>query len=392
MVGCRLLQRRETEKTERSDLFKIERNAHEKGSHLQKYFMNSSMDSHVFLCYDTGIGGGNFMEIETTLTKDIRIAAEKAGYDAACKKLLSEKIILAWIMKDCMSEFRNVDVKDIAEKYIEGSPAVSEVTVDPDEKTPSRITGTGSEDAMVNEGTITYDIRFFAKAPRSDKEIWLIINVEAQNDFYPGYPLIKRGVYYCSRMISSQYGTEFTESHYEKIKKVYTIWICMNPPKNRRNSITRYYIKEDNLIGNVREPIEHYDLITAIMICLGDTNDDNYYGILKLLNILLSNEINQKEKCRILQDDFDIPMSQTLERKVSLMCNLSEGVWAKAMEKGMAEGLEKGMTEGLEKGLEKGVLESVRNLMDTMKLTAEQAMIALKVPEADRTKYFNMLR
>ncbi|MCD8220738.1 MAG: Rpn family recombination-promoting nuclease/putative transposase [Clostridiales bacterium] len=332
------------------------------------------------------------MEIETTLTKDIRIAAEKAGYDAACKKLLSEKIILAWIMKDCMSEFRNVDVKDIAEKYIEGSPAVSEVTVDPDEKTPSRITGTGSEDAMVNEGTITYDIRFFAKAPRSDKEIWLIINVEAQNDFYPGYPLIKRGVYYCSRMISSQYGTEFTESHYEKIKKVYTIWICMNPPKNRRNSITRYYIKEDNLIGNVREPIEHYDLITAIMICLGDTNDDNYYGILKLLNILLSNEINQKEKCRILQDDFDIPMSQTLERKVSLMCNLSEGVWAKAMEKGMAEGLEKGMTEGLEKGLEKGVLESVRNLMDTMKLTAEQAMIALKVPEADRTKYFNMLR
>ncbi len=54
--------------------------------------------------------------------------------------------------------------------------------------------------------------------------IRLIINIEAQNDFYPGYPLIKRGIYYCSRMISAQYGTEFKNSHYENIKKVYSIW------------------------------------------------------------------------------------------------------------------------------------------------------------------------
>ena len=64
-----------------------------------------------------------------------------------------------------------------------------------------------------------YDIRFFAIAPVSGELIRLIINIEAQNDFYPGYPLIKRGIYYCSRMISAQYGTEFTNSHYENIKK-----------------------------------------------------------------------------------------------------------------------------------------------------------------------------
>ena len=52
---------------------------------------------------------------------------------------------------------------------------------------------------------------------------------------------LKRGIYYCSRMISGQYETAFTNSHYENIKKVYSIWICMNPPKNRENSITRYY-------------------------------------------------------------------------------------------------------------------------------------------------------
>ena len=106
---------------------------------------------------------------------------EKAGYDAACKRLLSEKIILAWIMKNCLEEYRDCEVEEIAEKYIESTPQVGEVAVAPDES--NRV---------------------------SSELIRLIINIEARNDFYPGYPLIKRGIYYCSRMISARYGTEFT--------------------------------------------------------------------------------------------------------------------------------------------------------------------------------------
>lgn len=40
------------------------------------------------------------------------------------------------------------------------------------------------------------------------------------------YPLIKSALYYCARLISSQLNTVFTGSHYEKIQKVYSIWIC----------------------------------------------------------------------------------------------------------------------------------------------------------------------
>ena len=178
------------------------------------------------------------METETTISESIRIADEKARYDAACKRILSEKIILAWIMKSCVEEFRDVAVKEIADKYIEGTPEVAEVPVMPDEVKSPKITGTNIEDKTVHEGTVYYDIRFYATAPKSGEGIRLILNVEAQNDFYPGYSLVTRGIYYCSRMISSQYGTEFTDSHYEKIKKVYSIWICMNPPEKRQNSIT----------------------------------------------------------------------------------------------------------------------------------------------------------
>lgn len=106
----------------------------------------------------------------------------------------------------------------------------------------------------------------------------------------PGYPIIKRAFYYCSLMIYSQYGTEFTETHYEKIKKVYSIWICSNPPKKRENTVTRYCVQEENLVGQISEQKENYDLLTVVMICLGHVGDDNYNGILKLLGVLLSSE------------------------------------------------------------------------------------------------------
>ena len=279
------------------------------------------------------------MNTDTTIAKNIRVADEKASYDAACKRLLSEKIILAWIMKNCLEEYRDYDVEEIAEKYIEGTPQVGEVAVSPDESNRvSMIQGAGNEDTSLTEGTVTYDIRFLAIAPVSGELIRLIINIEAQNDFYPGYPLIKRGIYYCSRMISAQYGTEFINSHYENIKKVYSIWICMNPPKNRENSITRYYIAEENLAGSVKERKADYDLMAAVMICLGKEGDSGT-DLLKLLNVLLSTETCSQDKCQILEEDFHIRMTQTLESEVSLMCNLSKGVEEKGIEKGRQEGI-----------------------------------------------------
>ncbi|WP_250779918.1 hypothetical protein [Schaedlerella arabinosiphila] len=37
------------------------------------------------------------------------------------------------------------------------------------------------------------------------------------------------------------------------------------------------------------------------------------------------------------------------------------------------------------------LLETIKNLMDTMKWTAEQAMTAMKIPDADRGKYIAKL-
>ena len=173
-------------------------------------------------------------------------------------------------------------------------------------------------------------------------------------------------------MISAQYGTVFSSAQYDKIRKVYSIWICMNPPKSRENTITQYYIAEKSLVGHVTEKVENYDLMSAVIICLGKPDSENYHGVLKLLNVLLSSETTPKEKERILHDDFDIAMTQNLKREVSLMCNLSQGI--------------------VESTTERNTLDSIRNLMETLNLTAEEAMAALKIPKAERPKYASMLK
>ena len=69
------------------------------------------------------------------------------------------------------------------------------------------------------------------------------------------------------------------------------------------------------------------------------------------------------------------------------MCNLSKGV----MEKGLAKGLEKGRAEGRAEGVAETTLTSIRSLMETLGLSLDAAMAALKVPEVDRSRYAKQL-
>ena len=320
------------------------------------------------------------METENILSNKLSLTEEKAAYDASCKRLLANKSILAWILKDCVEEFKDCQISDIEEKYIEGEPVISQVTVNPDE-VASNIRGIGTEDVSITEGTVTYDIRFIATAPADGGKIELIINIEAQNKYNPGYPLLKRGIYYGSRMISSQYGTEFESSHYEKIKKVYSIWICMQPPEDKQNSITKYAFKEEYLVGTAKEKKEYYDLINVIMIYLG--NDRSSKRVLKLLEVLLSNTAKADEKKQILKQDFEIKMTNKIEREVSDMCNLSDGVEAR----GIARGIEQGMAQGMAQGRAQGMAQNLVNLMDSLNISFEQAMTALKIPQEEFEKY-----
>ncbi len=297
---------------------------------------------------------------ENYLSQLLSQTEKETRYDEAAKKLLANKIVLAHILKGCVEEYKDCSINDIAEKYIEGEPEIGTVGVHRDESNcllceqtmheetvvtgGSQIRGISTEDSSQTEGTVYYDIRFGALAPTHDdrKSIRLIINVEAQNRFRPEYPLIKRGIYYGCRMISSQYGSVFTNAGYDKIQKVYSIWICTNPPKEYQNTIVRYAIWPELLAGNKVADKEDYDLFSVIMVCLGKNMSDSKSLLLGFLEVLFSDEKSANEKKIILEEDYDISMTEQFEREVREMCNLSEGILEKGIERGIKKGIERG--------------------------------------------------
>ena len=116
------------------------------------------------------------------------------------------------------------------------------------------------------------------------------------------------------------------------------------------------------------------------MLCLGGKDRENYDGVLKLLDVLLSPKAGETRERQVLQQEFDIAMTETLEAEVQAMCNLSQGV--------MALGIEK----GIEQGKAEGLLASIRNLMANTGWSLEKAMEILGVPETDRSKYADLLQ
>lgn len=242
---------------------------------------------------------------------------------------------------------------DIAWRYIQGEPSISRIAVEPETISP-RIESEQTEDKSGAEGTVYYDIRFHAVAPVDGKMIQLIINLEAQNGFNPGYPLLKRAVYYCGRMISSQYGTVFVKLHYEKIQKVYSIWICTMPTKKWEYNISRYRFTEEHLIGRTQAERSHYDLITIVLVCLGSKSHKQLKGILRLLNMLLLDNMGSQEKQELLAKEFNVTMTPHLEKGVATMCNLSEGIERRGERRGEKRGEKRGRKLGEEVGEKRG--------------------------------------
>lgn len=107
------------------------------------------------------------MKQKTYLSDALSIADTKAKYDAEVKKILSAKIILAWIMKFSMEEFKDYPIEEIMTS-IEGEPEIATIPVYPGKVRPEAITG-------------------------------------LQKEFKPGYSLVTRGVFYCARMLSSHW-------------------------------------------------------------------------------------------------------------------------------------------------------------------------------------------
>ena len=73
------------------------------------------------------------MTDNSVLLKQIFRNPVMASYDASCKRLLSNKTILAWIIKSCIKEYEACEIEYIAKHCLEENSMVGQAAVHPDE-------------------------------------------------------------------------------------------------------------------------------------------------------------------------------------------------------------------------------------------------------------------
>ena len=212
--------------------------------------------------------------------------------------------------------------------YIEGTPYISSIPVEPGlsndvtEENGNRIVGLNSENEELNEGMIRFDIVFYVRMRDGLSQI--IVNLEAQKSEPEKYDILNRAIFYVSRLVSSQKERYFVNSNYDDIKRVYSIWVCMNM---RENSMNHIHLTNDCVLGNC-EWKGKLDLLNIVMIGLAKElpPHDDTYELHRLLGVLLSKDLTVDEKLNIMDIEYDIPIEDKLREDVSVMCNLSQGI------------------------------------------------------------------
>ncbi len=299
------------------------------------------------------------------LSESLQLAGEKAVFDTHAKRILANKQVLARILKKTVSEFTELSFEEIME-CIEGEPQISTVPVHPGVTNSPTITGMQTEDKVPWEGNIYYDIRFYVRIPRNSGVVKIIINVEAQKNFYPGYYLETRGVFYCARLISAQLNTEFEEPNYDDLKKVYSIWICFNSSKEQANAIAEYKIHKNDIIPGIKDHPDAYDKMSVIMITLNPdvSSEDQFIGLLNCL--FHENDIEVKKES--LRTQFGFTINDEFGKELGLMCNWSEALIEQGIKKGIEQGIEQGIKQGIEQGRTEGE-NQFRDLINILRKT-----------------------
>ena len=212
--------------------------------------------------------------------------------------------------------------------------------------------------------------------------------MEAQSTDQLPYDLVRRGIYYAARLIDRQKKPSegFQNSDFNSLKKVYSIWICMNHTNVKNHIIKHYRITEEEGAG-YKNPKESYDLMDVVMVYVNKNYDydEDDRSLDRLLHIVLGKDLTAQEKIEQLRKYYDILISEEEEKEVNEMCNLSLGLRMEAMQEGLAKGLAEGEL--------KSTIQYVKNMMKKMpEMSIEEAMDILGVEENLREQVVEALQ
>ena len=395
----------------------------------------------------------------TALARKLRAVDEaRAAYDVSCKLLLADRQVAAYVLCDLLDEFAGEDRGYVANMCIEGAPVLgmppgqespSEAGTAPEDacrgsysdvsngctdgfgfeehacrddngdvtpcaaaannKDPGSALRLESEDASLFEGMVRFDVRLRVWVPSAGTSYE--IDFEPQDDFRPGYPLIRRAIYYLARMISQQGSAVIPGSNYGALRKVVSIWVCTDPPKRHSGKVRHYAFARggngDKSEMDGRGEGEEIDLFAssahdcaeAIFVCLGP-KARGADGALGMLEALLARDLSIEEKLALLGGKYGMLLEESVMREVRHMDDYWTRLYDKSYGEGRDEGRKEGRKEGHRDGLKEGrkeghrdglkegristLVENVRDIASSLSMTVDAALDLLRTSDEER--------
>ena len=258
------------------------------------------------------------------------MSTEKStSLDDAFKSIMRDSYILAQTLQPLFKEFEGKD-----EEYVRSCLPIREGN--------REIVGIGSEYDPGRKGPVimdsVFELRIPGKAPRT-----VIVGLEGQGKRNPGYRLVDRAKYYTSCMIVDQKDRYFSHDNYSDICKVVSIWVVLNPRKDERNTIVRYYTAEDYVRDfDGKGPIERCDLEEIFLINIGNA-DDLPRTMMGLMNTLFSKGLTYGERVQRLDDIYNIKDADSLIDKLRVFSmSLQEEIIETYREEGIEDAISSG--------------------------------------------------
>lgn len=289
-------------------------------------------------------------------------------YDTKFKRLFTKKRFLTPILKNIIPEYKYCSLEEI------------ETLINPRGDEQVNPAAYSSEDSGKGNETVTrYDVLIDCALPGKKKKacVNLFFDLEMQRESEPGYPIPKRGVYYCCRLISRQIETLGKES-YKQIKPVYSVWILINDiPEELQNSVftARMSGGFDNCAIDATDLNKQIDLVHLCLIYLSKD-----FGV----------KAGQSNLIKYLQSVFirkvDDPScnpyceySSEIKKEVDEMMSVRESFELRGERRGEQRGEQRGVIKLLRR-IDRTDEEIIQYLMTELNtpLTREQAIEALR--------------
>lgn len=310
----------------------------------------------------TGVvsGGSNKANSDIESLNDA-IKKAKATYDQKFMQLFTTKQFLTPILKNIIPEYKNYALKDIEdlitwEGDVDLNPAVYSVE------------DSGSGDEMPTH----YDALFSCVLPSKEKvQLNLFFDLEMQRKNHPGYSIIKRGVYYCCRLISRQLTSSSKENDYDRLKPVYSVWILVNGiPKELQNTIYSM-----DLAGSFHKEMldcskqaatlgEDGDLIHLRLVYLSEnfSIQEGQNNLIKYLQSVFANKV-----CDAKCNPYYV-YSSSIVKEVHAMISAADAIEERGEQRGIAIGEQRGIAIGEQRGKLSG---RIATLLEIGKTDAE---------------------